>query len=170
MISIEGLSKTFDTQRNRSHLAISDIDLKVADGEFVSILGPSGCGKSTLLYIVGGFVPPSTGTVLVVAGTPFELPGEPPSRMSAHSSAALRKAAALRYDRGQDRAPRVVASGRGPVAERLIGVTETHGVPVQRDAALADALTRLELDQEIPPELFAAVAEVISFLYRARPS
>ncbi len=56
MISIEGLSKTFDTQRNKPYLAITDIDLKVGDGEFVSILGPSGCGKSTLLYIVGGFV------------------------------------------------------------------------------------------------------------------
>src|SRR5687768_4557553 len=65
MISIEGLSKTFDTQRNRPYLAITDIDLKVGDGEFVSILGPSGCGKSTLLYIVGGFVPPSTGVTLV---------------------------------------------------------------------------------------------------------
>ncbi len=74
MISIEGLSKTFDTQRNRPYLAITDIDLKVADGEFVSILGPSGCGKSTLLYIVGGFVPPSTGAVLV-DGKPVEGPG-----------------------------------------------------------------------------------------------
>ena len=74
MISIEGLSKTFDTQRNRPYLAITDIDLKVADGEFVSILGPSGCGKSTLLYIVGGFVPPSTGAVLV-DGKPVDGPG-----------------------------------------------------------------------------------------------
>ena len=74
MISIEGLSKTFDTQRNRPYLAITDIDLKVADGEFVSILGPSGCGKSTLLYIVGGFVPPSTGVVLV-DGKPVDGPG-----------------------------------------------------------------------------------------------
>src|SRR6187402_758339 len=74
MISIEGLSKTFDTQRNRPHLAITDIDLKVGDGEFVSILGPSGCGKSTLLYIVGGFVPPTTGAVLV-DGKPVEGPG-----------------------------------------------------------------------------------------------
>ena len=86
--------------------------------------------------------------------------------MSGHSPAPLRKAAALRYDRGQDRAPRVVASGRGPIADRLVAVAESHGVPVQRDAALADALTRLELDREIPPELFAAVAEVIGFLYR----
>src|SRR5215207_11378285 len=74
MISIEGLSKTFDTQRNRPYLAITDIDLKVAVGEFVSILGPSGCGKSTLLYIVGGFVPPTTGTVLV-DNKPVEGPG-----------------------------------------------------------------------------------------------
>jgi NitT/TauT family transport system ATP-binding protein len=74
MISIEGLSKSFDTQRNRPHLAITDIDLKVGDGEFVSILGPSGCGKSTLLYIVGGFVPPSTGAILV-DNKPVEGPG-----------------------------------------------------------------------------------------------
>jgi flagellar biosynthesis protein len=85
--------------------------------------------------------------------------------MSAHP-VPLRKAAALRYDRGQDRAPRVVASGRGPVADRLVAVAESHGVPIQHDAALAEALTRLELDREIPPELFAAVAEVIGFLYR----
>jgi NitT/TauT family transport system ATP-binding protein len=64
MIEIAGLSKIFETTRTR-HLAITDITLSVADGEFVSVLGPSGCGKSTLLYIVGGFVAPSTGSVLV---------------------------------------------------------------------------------------------------------
>jgi NitT/TauT family transport system ATP-binding protein len=67
MIAIERLSKTFDTQRGTSHLALADISLAIADGEFVSILGPSGCGKSTLLYIVGGFVSPSEGTVAVNA-------------------------------------------------------------------------------------------------------
>src|SRR6476661_4561751 len=65
MISIERLSKSFETARGTSHLALSDISLDVADGEFVSILGPSGCGKSTLLYIVGGFVAPSDGSVRV---------------------------------------------------------------------------------------------------------
>ena len=65
MIAIERLSKTFDTARGTSHLALSDISLDVAEGEFVSILGPSGCGKSTLLYIVGGFVTPSEGAVRV---------------------------------------------------------------------------------------------------------
>ena len=65
MIEIQALSKTFDTKRDRRHLAITEVSLGVAAGEFVSILGPSGCGKSTLLYIVGGFVRPSSGSVMV---------------------------------------------------------------------------------------------------------
>ena len=74
MIAIERLSKAFETQRGTSHLALADISLEVAEGEFVSILGPSGCGKSTLLYIVGGFVEPTTGTV-TVNGKPVTGPG-----------------------------------------------------------------------------------------------
>jgi NitT/TauT family transport system ATP-binding protein len=65
MIVIERLTKSFESARRKSHLALGDISLSVAEGEFVSILGPSGCGKSTLLYVVGGFVPPSTGSVTV---------------------------------------------------------------------------------------------------------
>lgn len=74
MIAIEQLSKSFETARRTSHLALTDISLDVADGEFVSILGPSGCGKSTLLYIVGGFVQPTQGTV-AVDGKPVTGPG-----------------------------------------------------------------------------------------------
>src|SRR6187397_123519 len=74
MIAIERLSKTFETSRGTSHLALSEISLDVAQGEFVSVLGPSGCGKSTLLYIVGGFVAPSTGSVMV-SGQPVTGPG-----------------------------------------------------------------------------------------------
>jgi NitT/TauT family transport system ATP-binding protein len=73
VIEIERLSKTFETTRKR-HLALADISLKVADGEFVSILGPSGCGKSTLLYVVGGFVQPTTGEARV-KGRPVAGPG-----------------------------------------------------------------------------------------------
>src|ERR1700753_4178693 len=62
MIEIDHVSQTFQTSGRESHLAISDISLRIEDGAFVSILGPSGCGKSTLLYIVGGFVRPSKGT------------------------------------------------------------------------------------------------------------
>jgi NitT/TauT family transport system ATP-binding protein len=74
MIAIERLSKTFETKRGTSHLALSDISLAIEEGEFVSILGPSGCGKSTLLYIIGGFIQPSEGTV-TVAGKRVTGPG-----------------------------------------------------------------------------------------------
>jgi NitT/TauT family transport system ATP-binding protein len=65
MIVIEGLTKSFEPTRRQRHLALGDLSLSIAEGEFVSILGPSGCGKSTLLYVVGGFVPPSSGKVVV---------------------------------------------------------------------------------------------------------
>ena len=64
-VAIEVVSKRFLRRDGTPHLALSEIDLAVAAGEFVSILGPSGCGKSTLLYVVGGFVPPSSGQVRV---------------------------------------------------------------------------------------------------------
>jgi NitT/TauT family transport system ATP-binding protein len=65
MIRIEGLTKSFEAARQQRHLALDDLSLSIAEGEFVAILGPSGCGKSTLLYVVGGFVPPTGGRVLV---------------------------------------------------------------------------------------------------------
>jgi NitT/TauT family transport system ATP-binding protein len=65
MIEIDHVSQRFETSGRQSHLALSDINLSIEDGAFVSILGPSGCGKSTLLYILGGFVKPTEGTVKV---------------------------------------------------------------------------------------------------------
>lgn len=74
MIAIESVSQRFEISGRKSHLALSDINLSVADGAFVSILGPSGCGKSTLLYIVGGFVNPTEG-VAKVKGNVITGPG-----------------------------------------------------------------------------------------------
>jgi len=75
MIAIDGLSKSFAAAHTaKDRLALSDISLQIAEGEFVSIVGPSGCGKSTLLYMVGGFVAPSRGAVSV-AGKPVTGPG-----------------------------------------------------------------------------------------------
>jgi NitT/TauT family transport system ATP-binding protein len=74
MIEIDHVSQVFQTSGRQSHLAISDISLRIEDGAFVSILGPSGCGKSTLLYIVGGFVNPTAG-VAKVKGTAITGPG-----------------------------------------------------------------------------------------------
>jgi NitT/TauT family transport system ATP-binding protein len=74
MIEIDRVSHSFQTSGRQSHLAISDISLRIEDGAFVSILGPSGCGKSTLLYIVGGFVNPTEG-VAKVRGAAITGPG-----------------------------------------------------------------------------------------------
>jgi NitT/TauT family transport system ATP-binding protein len=74
MIEIDHVSQRFQTSGKQSHLALSDINLSIEDGAFVSILGPSGCGKSTLLYIVGGFVKPTDG-VAKVKGKAITGPG-----------------------------------------------------------------------------------------------
>jgi NitT/TauT family transport system ATP-binding protein len=74
MIEIDHVTQIFQTSGRQTHLAISDISLRIEDGAFVSILGPSGCGKSTLLYIVGGFVSPTEG-VARVKGTAITGPG-----------------------------------------------------------------------------------------------
>ena len=62
VVSIAGLSKTFG---KGAVTALTDVDLEIAKGEFISLIGPSGCGKSTLLRIVGDIIEPSTGTVTV---------------------------------------------------------------------------------------------------------
>jgi flagellar biosynthesis protein len=74
-------------------------------------------------------------------------------------------AVALDYQRGQT--PRVVATGRGYVSERIVEVAKAHGVPLQKDPALAKALSTLELEQEIPEQLYKAVAQVLGFILRA---
>jgi flagellar biosynthesis protein len=76
-----------------------------------------------------------------------------------------RRATALRYTRGEDAAPQVVATGSGLIAERIVEIAREQGLPVREDPALAEALSRLQLEQEIPPELFAAVAEVLVWAY-----
>ena len=76
-----------------------------------------------------------------------------------------KRAAALKYDKNPSGAPTVVAAGAGLIAERIVEIACEQGVAVHEDPALAEALARLELEQEIPPELFAAVAEVLVWAY-----
>jgi len=71
-----------------------------------------------------------------------------------------RKAAALRYDEERDRAPVVMASGRGHVAERILEVAREASVPIVEDAALVGALLALEVGEEIPPELYQIVVNI----------
>ena len=76
-------------------------------------------------------------------------------------------AVALKYDRGKDPAPRVVAKGKGTVAEQIIRVAIEHGVTVREDATLVDILEKLDLDAVIPLEAYAAVAEILNYVYKA---
>lgn len=69
----QGISKTF-MRNNQAVVALEELDLSIAEGEFVSIVGPSGCGKSTFLHIVGGFEPRTKGSI-TLAGTPVSRPG-----------------------------------------------------------------------------------------------
>src|SRR5260370_29696044 len=66
MIRLERVTKSYTRAGGGDPVrALAEISVAIADGEFVSIVGPSGCGKGTLLYIVGGFIPASSGAILV---------------------------------------------------------------------------------------------------------
>ena len=70
---------------------------------------------------------------------------------------------ALRYD--GEGAPRVTASGQGQSGERILELAQQHNIPIHQDAALAEALSSVPLDDEIPLALYTAVAEVLAFVY-----
>ena len=76
------------------------------------------------------------------------------------------KAAALKYDDNRDRAPRITAKGRGQVAEKIIDIARENNIPLYEDRNLIQVLDALDVDTEIPPELYRAVAEVLAFVYR----
>jgi flagellar biosynthesis protein len=76
------------------------------------------------------------------------------------------KAVALKYDTEKDHAPKVIAKGRGKIAEKIIEIAEAHHLPLYEDKNLVQILEALELETEIPPELYRAVAEVLAFVYR----
>ncbi|MGC5771433.1 EscU/YscU/HrcU family type III secretion system export apparatus switch protein [Paenibacillus pabuli] len=78
-----------------------------------------------------------------------------------------KKAVALKYVPGEREAPVVVAKGRGKVAEAILDKAKENGVPVQEDAALVEVLSKLDLDEQIPSELYQLVAEVLTYIYRA---
>ena len=76
-------------------------------------------------------------------------------------------AVALGYEPGTGSAPKVVAGGRGAVAEQILEIAFAHGVKVREDANLAELLSAIDIDSDIPAEAFAAVAEILVYVYRA---
>ncbi len=78
-----------------------------------------------------------------------------------------KKAVALRYDRDQEDAPKVVAKGQGKIAEKIIELAKKHDIPIKDDPDLIEVLSSLEIDEEIPSEIYVAVAELLAFVYSA---
>lgn len=77
-----------------------------------------------------------------------------------------RRAVAIHYD-ANDRAPRVIASGAGEIAKKILQLAQENDVPIKRDDSLVELLAQLDLNQEIPEEAYRAVAAILAFLYRA---
>ncbi len=74
-------------------------------------------------------------------------------------------AVALKYRPERDRAPRMTAKGKGLVAEKIMALARERGVPIHDDPALVEILSTLDLNQEIPPHVYKAVAEILAFVY-----
>ncbi|MCS7215062.1 MAG: EscU/YscU/HrcU family type III secretion system export apparatus switch protein [Thermodesulfovibrio sp.] len=79
-----------------------------------------------------------------------------------------KKAVALRYEAEKDTAPKVVAKGRGFIAQRIIDLARQHGVPLKEDETLVEVLSKLDIYEEIPVELYKAVAEILVFVYQIK--
>jgi len=77
----------------------------------------------------------------------------------------MQKAVALKYNKEKDNAPNVTAKGDGEAAKNIIKIAEENDIPIQKDEDLVNMLSQIELNKEIPVELYQAVSEVFSFIY-----
>lgn len=77
----------------------------------------------------------------------------------------ISKAAALHYDMSEGGAPKIIASGSGETADKIIEKAKENEIPVVKDEALAQVLTRLNIGDEIPSELYNVVAEIFLFIF-----
>ena len=77
-----------------------------------------------------------------------------------------RAAVALRYDLEKDKAPFIIATGQGTVAEEIVRVAEENKIPLYEDRNLVQLLSKIEIDTEVPPTLYVLVAQVLFFVYK----
>ena len=83
---------------------------------------------------------------------------------------AVQKAVAIEYEKGGGQAPIVTASGKGALAEQILKIAFERGIKVREDAELVEILSLVEVDSPIPLEAFAAVAEILAYVYEANAS
>jgi flagellar biosynthesis protein len=75
------------------------------------------------------------------------------------------KAAALAYDPSSNAAPRLIGKGGGPIADRILQLAQAKGIPIHQDTGLVNFLMRIDIDQQIPSELYSAVAAILAMLW-----
>ena len=78
----------------------------------------------------------------------------------------IKSASVLKYAENQDISPRLVAKGKGTIADQILKEAENHKIPIRKDPSLSELLSQLEINQTIPEELYQAVAEVFAFIYQ----
>lgn len=76
-----------------------------------------------------------------------------------------KKAVALRYDAQEGKAPVLVAKGKGDIAKEIIKIAKENKIPIVENEALVEALIKLDLYEEIPPELYEAVAKILAYVW-----
>jgi flagellar biosynthesis protein len=86
--------------------------------------------------------------------------------MDDNNKNVLKKAVALKYQMFEDNAPYIVAKGHGIIAEKIIELAKQNNIPIQEDADLITVLSKIEIMQEIPMELYKVVAEILAYVYR----
>lgn len=77
-----------------------------------------------------------------------------------------KEAIALEYNDKKDSAPQVTAKGKGVTAQKIIEIAELNDIPIKKDEDLLELLSKVELDQEVPAEMYKAVAEVFHYIYK----
>lgn len=75
-------------------------------------------------------------------------------------------AIALEYNPEQDAAPRVIAIGKGHLADRIVSLARSHNIPIHHDPVLAETLSQVSFGEPIPPALYQVVAEILAYVYR----
>jgi len=78
----------------------------------------------------------------------------------------MKKAAALRYNKNKESAPKLIAKGKGRNADNIIKIAKLHNLPIKKDEDLIELLSNVAINKEIPEALYKAVAEVFSFIYK----
>jgi flagellar biosynthesis protein len=87
--------------------------------------------------------------------------------LNINKKSEIQTAVALKDRTLERQLPQVVAAGRGKIAEKILQLAFENGIKVREDSALVEILATIELDSPIPSEAFGAVAEILSYIYRA---